>query len=176
MSLVLAAALFAATRLFLPDIAALFAALPFLAVAVYAGWRQLRAPSEVNVAGLLGKLRAMSWENFSAVMAEAFRRDGYSVAEIADGTADFELRKSGRMTVVSCKRWKVAQTGAEPLRELYEARRARDANDCIYVAVGEFTANARKYAADKAVKLLSDTDLAKLVARVERGRRRWWPW
>ncbi len=173
MSVVVAITLFAGTRLLLPDIAAVAVALPFLAIAAYAGWRQLRTPSVSNVAEMRGKLRAMSWENFSPLIAEAFRRDGYSVAELAHNAADFELRKNGRVIIVSCKRWKASQTGAGPLRGLYEAKGARDAHDCIYVAVGDFTANARKYAGEKAVTLLSDTDLVRLLARVERGTRNW---
>jgi restriction system protein len=98
-SVVIAAALFAAIRLFLPEIAAFFAALPFLVIAGYAGWRQWRTPSATRVDDTLGKLRAMSWENFSALINEAFRRDGYGVSEIADGAADLELRKSGRVVV-----------------------------------------------------------------------------
>ncbi|MBI4191637.1 MAG: restriction endonuclease [Betaproteobacteria bacterium] len=176
MSVIIAAALFAAVRLFLPDFAAFFAALPFLAVAGYAGWTQLRAPSVTNVTEALGKLRALPWENFSAVISEAFRRDGYSVAEIANGAVDLELRRNNRVSIVSCRRWKVAQTGVGPLRELYEAKRARDAQECIYVAAGDFSANARAFAAEKTIKLLSDTELARLVARVERGKRRWLPW
>lgn len=176
MSVAIAALLFAATRVFLPDIAAFFAALPFLAIAGYAAWIQLRAPSASSVAGMLGKLRAMPWENFSAVLAEAFRRDGYSVAEIADGAADFELRRNGRVTIVSCKRWKVGQTGIGPLRELHAAMQARDAHECIYVSAGDFTANARGFASANTVRLLNGAALGELVARVERGRRRWLPW
>lgn len=176
LSVVIAAAMFAVVRLFLPDIAAVAAALPFLAIAGYAGWRQLHAPSVTNVAEALGKLRAMSWENFSAVIGEAFRRDGYRVTEIANGVVDIELRRNNRVSVVNCKRWKVAQTGIGPLRELYEAKRACDAQECIYVAAGDFTANARAFATEKNIKLLSDAALAGLIARLERGRRRWLPW
>ena len=176
MSVVIAAVLFAGMRLILPDIAAFFAALPFLAIAGYAGWRQLRAPSVTNTAEMLARLRAMSWENFSAMIAEAFRGDGYRVTEIANGAADLELRKNGRVAVVSCKRWKVAQTGVGPLRDLYAAKRERDAHECIYVAAGDFTANARQFAAETAIRLLNDAALAELVARVERGKRRWLPW
>lgn len=173
LSVMIAAAMFALVRLFLPDIAALFAALPFLAIAGYALWRQLRAPTVTNVAEILGKLRAMSWENFSAVIGEAFRRDGYTVSEIPGGAADLELRKNGRVSVVCCKRWKVAQTGAGPLHELYAAKQAHDAQECIYVAAGDFTANAHAYATEKAIRLLHDAALATLIARVERGQRRW---
>ncbi len=173
LSVLIAAVMFALVRLFLPDIAAFFATLPFLGIAGYALWRHLRAPTVTNVAEILGKLRAMSWENFSAVIGEAFRRDGYTVSEIPGSAADLELRKNGRVSVVCCKRWKVVQTGAGPLHELYAAKQAHDAQECIYVAVGDFTANARVYATEKGIRLLHDAALATLIARVERGRRRW---
>ncbi len=170
-SVATAAALFATLRMFVPDIAAAAAALPFLVIACYAGWRQLRAPSATNITATLGKVRGMPWENFSAIICEAFRRDGYAVTEIFKEAVDLKLDKNGRITLVSCKRWKVAQTGVGPLRELFEAKEAQDAADCIYIAAGDFTANARAFAAEKSIRLLHDAPLAELVARVERGKR-----
>ncbi len=171
-SILAGAVLAAIAYQFFPPVAP-FVALPFLVIAAYAGWRQLRTPGAASAADMLGRLRAMPWENFSAMIHEAFRRDGYSVTEIAGGAADLELRKNGRVSVVSCKRWKAAQTGVGPLRELFDAMRAREAQECIYVAAGDFTANARAFATEKSIRLLHDAALAALVARVERGRRRW---
>jgi len=174
LSAVVAIVLFTATRQFLPGIVALAVALPFLALAAYSGWRQLREMSVTDAAGMLGKLRAMSWENFSLVIGEAFRRDGYSVIEGITGAVDFELHKNGRVTVVSCKRWKVAHTGIEPLRELYAARRAREAHESIYVAAGDFTPNARGYAAEKRITLLHGAALAHMTERIASRRAPWW--
>lgn len=173
MSVLAAVPMFAAVQVFLPPIAAFFATLPFLVIASIAAWRQLRAPSTTNVAEILGKVRAMSWDNFSAVVAEALRRDGYAVTAADGSAADFEAIKGGRLALVSCKRWKVAQTGVGPLRDLREAKKARDAQDCIYVSAGDFTANARDYAAKNSVRLLYDAELAQMVARVGHGTRRW---
>ena len=172
-SLVIAAAMFAAIRLILPDIAALFAALPFLVIACYAGWRQTRTPGATRVARAIATLRAMPWDNFSIVIGEAFRYDGYGVTKLTDGAADFELRKNGRMTVVSCKRWKVAQTGIGPLRDLHEAKQRLDANDSIYVGGGEISDNARKFATENSIQFMSDAALGDLVARFERSQRSW---
>jgi len=77
------------------------------------------------------------------------------------------------VVIVSCKRWKVAHTGIGPLRELYAAKRARDAHECIYIAAGDFTANARAYASEKSIRLLSDAALGELVAHIARGKRHW---
>ena len=172
-SVIIAAVIFALVRLALPAFGALFAALPFLGIAGYALWRQLRAPSATNVAEILGKLRAMPWENFSAVIGEAFRRDGYSVTEIANTAADLELHKNGRVSIVCCKRWKVAQSGVGPLRELHAAKQARDAHECIYVAAGGFTDNARAYAGENGIRLLHDAALAAIIARVKKPRWHW---
>ncbi len=172
MSVLAAVPLFGAVQLFLPPVAALFATFPFLGIAAFAAWRQLRTPGAANVAEILGKLRDMPWENFSAVLAEALQRDGYAVTA-ATGAADYTARKDGRLAVVSGRRWKVAQTGVGPLRELLEARAAAGALDCIYVSAGGFTDNARAFAAKNAIRLLNGEELAHIVARVTRAGHRW---
>ncbi len=161
----IAAALFAVARMLLPaeyTAYALFLALPFFVIAVHVGWKQFRAPSESGIAATMEALRAMSWADFSAVLEEAFRAEGYGVARLAAAGADFELTRSARVTVVGCKRWKVARTGIEPLRELTAAKDAREAHECVYVATGEVTENARAYAAEHRIRLLHDVELAQM--------------
>ena len=171
-SVAAAAGIFAAARLVLPAIYAFFVALPFAVIGAYAGWQQRRAPSAARVAGTLQRLRAMSWDEFSGAIEDAFRRDGYIVSRTPGAEADFELTKAGRILLVGCKRWKVARTGIGPLRELHAAGRARDAHECIYVAAGEVTDNARVFAAGKNIRLVHDAELAKLLPRVGRGGKR----
>ena len=151
---------------------AIFAALPFIVIGSYAGWRQLRAPSAARIAATLESLRALSWDEFSAALEDAFRRDGYAVTRLNGAGADFELTKAGRVSLVGCKRWKVARVGIEPLRELEAARQAREAHECIYVAAGEFTDNARAFAAEKNIRLLHDAELAKLLPGTKRFQAR----
>ena len=172
-SVAVGAALFATARLFLPELVAAATALPFLGIACYAGWRQLRAPGATNAAATLERIRGMPWENFSAVISEAFRRDGYAVSEVFKGAVDLKLDKAGRVAIVSCKRWKVAQAGVGPLRDLLEAKDAQDASECIYVAAGDITANAREFAKQKSIRLMEGAALANLISRVERGTGGW---
>jgi restriction system protein len=141
----------------------IFASLPFIVIGCYAGWRQLRAPSAERIAATLESLRALSWEEFLAELEDAFRRDGYVVSRPGIAGADLELVKSGRVSLVAGKRWKVARAGIEPLRELDAARQTHEAHECIYVAAGEFTDNARTFAAEKNIRLLYDAELAKLI-------------
>jgi restriction system protein len=146
----------------MPELYAIFVALPFLVIGSVAGWQQLRAPSAARVAGTLESLRGLSWDEFSAALEDAFRRDGYSVSRPGTPGADLELTKAGRVSLIGAKRWKVARTGIEPLRELDAARNAREAHECIYVAAGEITDKARSFAAEKRIRLLHDAELANL--------------
>ncbi len=170
LSVLLAAAMFMLVRQFMPDYAAVAATLPFLGIAGYAAWIQSRVPDPEHVAAELAAMRALSWQAFSASMEAAFRSDGYAVTALARGGADFELHKSGRVALAGCKRWKVAQTGVEPLRELLQAKEAAGAHDCIYVTAGELSQNARRFAEENKMRLLCETDLVQLYARARRGK------
>jgi restriction system protein len=167
-SIVIAVALTAAARLWIPDLYAIAVGLPFLVIGVVAGWRQLRAPSAKRIAGTLEAVRAMSWPDFAAAIEEAFRRDGYSVNRLNGAAADFELKKGARVSLVSAKRWKVARTGVEPLRELDAARRAAEAQESIYVAAGEISDQARAFAAQKNIRLALGPELARLLRQSTR--------
>jgi len=168
----IAAALFAAAQAILPTeyaVYAFFVSLPFSVIAAYVLWKQLRAPSEAKVAGKLEALRALPAQAFSAALEEAFRRDGYTVKRIARNGADLELAKAGRVTLVGCRRWKVARTGIEPLRELDAARLAHEAHEAIYFAAGEVTDTARAFATDRKIRLVDAAGLAQLVPRIDSG-------
>jgi restriction system protein len=173
-SFAIAAGVVALSKAILPSIPvayAVFAALPFIVIGVMAGWRQLRAPSAKRVANTLEAVRAMSWGDFSLAMEDAFRKDGYSVNRLNSAAADFEMTKAGRTSLVACKRWKVARTGVDPLRDLAAAKDAREANECIYVATGEVTDGARKFALEKKIRLVHGAELAKLLPRAGRDVR-----
>jgi restriction system protein len=162
----LAAAIFFLARLLIPaeySIYSIFLALPFIVISAHTLWKQLRAPSADKVVANLETLRAMNWQEFSAALEDAFRREGYSVKRIDRSGADLELVKGGRVTLVSGKRWKVGRTGIEALRELDAARVAHDAHDSIYVASGDVTDTARAYASKTGVRLVEGADLTRLV-------------
>jgi len=170
LSVLIAAAVFMAVRQFMPDYAALAATLPFLGIGGYAGWRQSRVPNPERVAETLTALRAMSWQEFAADMETAFRSEGYAVVGLTRGAADFELRKGGRVALAGCKRWKVAQAGVEPLRELLKAKETAEANDCIYVTAGDLSQNARQFAAQNGIRLLCEAELVAFIAQARTGK------
>lgn len=165
-SFALAAAVALGVRLALPthlQLFALFSAIPFFVVGSIAAWKQLRAPSAARVAGTLGALGAMSWSQLADTMEEAFRRDGHQVTRLSGQAADFELTKAGRTTLVSCRRWKAARTGVEPLRELHAAMVRRDAASGLYLALGEPSEQASRFAADHGIEILRGERLAVML-------------
>jgi restriction system protein len=148
-------------RLLVPAPYAAFAAAPFLAIGFYVLYRELRRPSGRRIAATLAKAREMAAEEFAQALQAAFRREGYAVKP-ADGAADLELTFQGRTTLVAFRRWKATRTGVEPLRELQEAKAE---GSRMYVAAGEITDTARKYAADNKIRLVEQEELARLLAR-----------
>jgi restriction system protein len=162
-SALLAAGIFGATRFFLPAEFALFAAAPFIVITLYVAWRQLRAPSARRIAQTLERLTALPREEFTAALEAGFRKQGYEVSRPGGEKIDLELKRGGRLSLVGCRRWKAASTGVEPLRELHAAGRAREADEVIYVAAGEITAQARAFAEANRVRLV---DGAELVGKI----------
>jgi restriction system protein len=136
--------------------------LPFFVIGCMAAWRQLRAPSQARIARTAEAVRAMSWTEFRTALCDAYRREGYEVEPI-EGAADLELRKEWRRALVSCKRWKVGRTGVAPLRDLVKAKEEREAHECMYVAVGDISDNAREFAKKNAVALIGPAELARIM-------------
>ena len=163
-SVLVAMAVFAIARLIFPPVAP-FAALPFVAIAIYFAWQQLRALSPDTVNARLAAVRAMSWDEFAVLIGDAYRRRGYEVETARDGAFDFVLRQKGRLSLVQCRRWKVRQVGVGPVRELYEALDRHEAFNGICIAAGDFSDAARQFAAGKPIALVHGAELAKLVGR-----------
>jgi restriction system protein len=163
-SVLAALATAAVARFFVPTAYAVFAALPFLVIGAVVVWRGLREPSAGRVAKTLERLRALSSEEVAAEIEQAYRRQGYEVSRPA-GAADLSLARDGRTTLVACKRWKATRTGIEPLRELDAAREALEAHECVYVAAGEVTEQARRFAMQKSIRLMEGAQLVLLIGK-----------
>jgi restriction system protein len=166
-SVVIAVVLMLAAGALLPRNLAVYSVstgLPFLVVGVIAAFRQWRIPSAAQVTQRLEVVRAMSWRDFSGAVEQAFLKDDYEVERQAGSGADFAVRKAGHTVLVSCKRWKAASHGVEPLRELHAAITARDADAGIYITTGELTDNARRFTQENNISVMQGADLAKLLS------------
>lgn len=166
-TLLVAFAIFAVAHAVFPPVAP-FMALPFAGLSVYIGYRQWRGSSALNAGERLASIRAMSWEEFSLVVSQAYRRQGYSVAAANRPGYDFTLTKDGRVTLLQCRRWKVNQVGVGPVRELADAVSRDQAYKGICIATGEFSAPARKLISSEPVVLVSGNDLVELMGRLPR--------
>lgn len=127
---------------------------------------QLMAQTQAraNVGSLLG----MSWREFEMLVGEAFRRQGYRVAEIGgngpDGGVDLELRKGDELHLVQCKQWKATKVGVDVVRELYGVMAARGATGGVVVTAGQYTADAVTFAQGQNIRLIDGEKLLGLIA------------
>ncbi len=169
-SIALAVAMALLVKFFAPEeyfLPALSVTIPFLFTGILAAWKQLRVPGASRVASTVETVSAMSWREFSEVMETAFQREGFTVSRVS-GAADLKLDKEGRVTLVSCKRWKAANHGVEPLRELETLRQAQGGHEAIYVALGGVSENARRFAQSHKIRLIQDVELTGLL-RLRKG-------
>jgi restriction system protein len=142
-------------------------ATPFLVVTLVAAFNAFRRRKLLDDQTGLNSLNAMSWQDFELLVGEAFRRQGFVIEESGgaapDGGIDLLLYRSGKKTVVQCKRWKNAQVGVAQIRELYGVMVAERADRCIFVSSGTFTADAIAFAQGKPIELLNGSGLADLI-------------
>lgn len=115
----------------------------------------------------LDSIATLDWRQFEQLVGEAFRRDGYSVEETgqggADGGVDLVLRKGGRTTLVQCKRWRQRQVPVTTVREMWGLLAHCGADAVAIVCVGDYSPDARRFAARKAIRLITGQELVRMV-------------
>ena len=84
---------------------------------------------------------------------------------------NFALWREGRATLVAARRWKAARHGEESLQALYGAAQAQGAGNCLYVALGELSANAQDLARRNEIQLMQGPALAFLLKDVKLAQR-----
>ncbi|GAB3554331.1 restriction endonuclease [Noviherbaspirillum agri] len=144
-------------------VAGMAAGMPFFIIGIIAFIRHLGKPSAARIAHTRETVRTMSWPGFASAIEAAYRRDGYEVARHAGAAADFRITRGGRCALVSCKRWKAASIGVEPLRELHAAATAQDAQESIFIGIGQLSDAARRFAQEKQIRLVQEAELAQLL-------------
>ncbi|MBB6241974.1 restriction system protein [Rhodanobacter sp. MP1X3] len=119
----------------------------------------------------LESLRAMSWREFEMLAGEAFRRQGYAIQETglggADGGIDLILRKDGKTTLVQCKQWKTQRVDVKVVREMFGLLAHHGAAAVKIVAVGDYTADAQRFAQGKPIELIHGEALLAMVRGVQ---------
>jgi restriction system protein len=163
-----AKALIVAGQGFAPLVAVLFL-MPAPVSALYA-WRRRRLLDSQQG---LDSIRALSWQRFETLVAEAYRRQGYTVREHLtvgpDGGVDLVLRKDGTTVLVQCKQWRTMKVGVTVVRELYGLMAAEHAQRGIIITSGRFTQEAKTFVHGKPLDLVEGQELASLVAKEQQG-------
>ena len=117
-------------------------------------------------------IRALGWREFEQLVGEAYRRQGYKVAENTtagpDEGIDLVLKKDGALVLVQCKQWKSAKVGVNIVRELLGVMMAKDATCGILITSGVFTQEAKNFAASKPIDLVDGTQLLQLIGNVQK--------
>jgi restriction system protein len=149
--------------------------IPFLCLlgAAMSAWRRVQRRTlvrNVQASKAAGVLDGMSWREFEMLVGEAFRLDGFRVAEAGgggpDGGVDLVLNKGGETFLVQCKQWKALKVGVDVVRQLYGVMAARGATGGFVVTSGRFTDDARRFAEGRNLNLIDGDGLMKLTGRV----------
>lgn len=162
-SLVVAAAFATLAAALLPQAyvpVGVLGATPFLVIGVVAAWRQRHAPSAEALEQMRSRMAAMAWRDFADVVEKACVARGFTVTRLSGQAADFHLEKAGTVTLLSARRWKAANQGAEPLRELAGAMQAQQASSGMYLSVAPASESAQRLAKDEGIALVSGNALA----------------
>ena len=168
-SFLIAAVMMLLARVFLPEAfraVGMLSALPFAVLGITAAWRQRDKPSPERVSLALTHLADMSWKQFLPIMEQAFVEQGFSVMPLNASAAALQLENSGKVTLVSCKRWKAATLGVEVLRDLKALQVSQDAAYAACVSLSLPTGVALKFAKANEVQLICQEELASLCLKV----------
>ncbi|AEQ98715.1 restriction endonuclease [Xanthomonas oryzae pv. oryzicola BLS256] len=156
---------------------ALFAPLAWMLLGVcwlaalvsYLGARRRRRFLDTRTS--LESLAAGGWRQFEQLVADAFRRQGYSVEETGqggpDGGIDLILRKDGRRTLVQCKQWKRQQVGVSIVREMAGLLAHHQADAVKIVCSGSYTKDAERFAQGKPIALVDGEQLLGMIRAVQ---------
>jgi restriction system protein len=137
--------------------------IPFIVIGIIAAWKQRNTLSPKQIEAALAKLSAMSAKEFTDTLTAAYQRDGYTVKPHIKPGADLALEKNGYTTLVTCKRWKAANQGVEPLRELHAAMEKADTGRGIYVALNSVSEAATQFAGKNGIRVLFGEELARFA-------------
>jgi restriction system protein len=146
-------------------------ALVLLVPAPLAALRAWRQRQLLDAQQDLTSIRALSWREFEALVAEAYRRQGYTVTRTGgdgpDGGVDLTLKKDGNCLIVQCKQWRADKVGPQVVREIFGVMTAQRAQGAVIITSGLFTQEAKTFARGKPIDLVEGQQLADLVRSVQ---------
>ena len=153
----------ATRRVIFDDLSEIGSALPWRAGAAKS------PPAKARVAPATTP-KSMNSRDFERLVAEAFRRRGFTVTGFGGGgperSVDLGLMKRGERFLVHCKHWRTLEVGVIVVRELNGVIAALGANGGYVVTGGQFTREARGFAESCKINLIDGTALEALIGNV----------
>ena len=134
-------------------------ALPFFAIAAYAGYNQFQLPSGKRVLEVAEQARSMPAASIADKIANEYVKRRFDSTAFKGGAADLVLERGNRKLLLSTKRFKAANTGIEPLKKLVAAGERTEATGYLYVTLGDISAAAHDYAKQNNIELIQATEL-----------------
>ena len=137
-------------------------------ISAFNSWlKQRRLGPQINI----HTIRDLSWQQFEPQVAEAYRRQGYTVVENRhggpDGCVDIRLEKDNELHLVQCKLWKRKNVGVATVRELYDVMTAEQATSGSIVCSGKYTQDAKNFAHGKSIDFVDGNQLEAMIKKVQ---------
>jgi restriction system protein len=115
-------------------------------------------------------LKRLDWRRFEELCTAYFETLGFtsqSTRLAADGAVDIDLYAAGsehRSIIVRCKAWTSGTVGIDLVRKLHTAMTAENVGEGTLVTSGQFTREAKDFAAKQNINLMSGAELLKNIA------------
>jgi restriction system protein len=119
----------------------------------------LSATAAENMLAISG----LSQHEVERLVAQAYRRQGYEVVDLAGSDAGQLLTKATQRLLLQCKHWKARQLAEMPVRELYGMMAEQNANAGILITSGSFTLEASRFAGYGSIQLIDGPRLLALL-------------
>ncbi len=140
-----------------------FIAMPFFVIGIIRAFRQRGEPRRRDVEMVEQTVGAMSPREFSGVLSAALSQDGYAVTPSKAKGVDLELDDDGKISLLSCRRFKVANSGLGPLRALVAAGDKHESVQLIYITVLDVSPDVQAYADEHKIQIVGLDALTKQI-------------
>jgi restriction system protein len=127
-------------------------------------------PIDAKLEDAADAIEGMTRRDFEALVAQAFRLQGYHVTETGGGGVDMVLRKDRQTFLVDCKQWQAAKVGVEVVESLSQVVTARGAAGAFVVTSGRFSREATTFASLQNLRLIDGPVLQTLIQRAHGAR------
>jgi len=104
--------------------------------------------------------RKMRTAQIAAKISARYQEKRFDSEAFKGSAADLLLSRGHERLVLCSKRFKVANTGIDPLKQLVSAGEAVEATGYLYVALGEVSDAAFEYANQNHIELIRAAELA----------------